>query len=134
MQEGKPVAYASRGLSDAERNYAVIEKELLGVVYACEKFHSYIYGRPIKVITDHKPNVSVMAKQISSINSSRLQRLRLKLLKYDIQIQYQPGKCLHVADYLSRNISNEKIVDDEEMKDVVHSVEKYLRMSETRKN
>lgn len=75
-----------------------------------------------------------MAKQISSINSSRLQRLRLKLLKYDIQIQYQPGKCLHVADYLSRNISNEKIVDDEEMKDVVHLVEKYLRMSETRKN
>lgn len=133
MQNGRPVAYASRGLSDTEKSYAVIEKEMLGIVYACQKFHNFVYGRTIKIITDHKPNVSVMNKQITSVNSARLQRLRLRLLKYDVQVQYLPGKYLYIADYLSRNVSGEKIEQDDDMKEIVHSVEKYLRMSESRK-
>ena len=56
IQEGKPVAFASRSLSPAERNYAQIEKELLSIVFACEKFHQYVYGhRAVTIESDHRP-------------------------------------------------------------------------------
>ena len=51
----KPVAYASRSLTDAEKNYAVIEKEALAVTWACEKFTDYVLGMKFTVHTDHKP-------------------------------------------------------------------------------
>jgi hypothetical protein len=49
LQEGAPVAYASRALTQAEVSYAQIEKELLAVTYACEHFDDYIYGRHVVV-------------------------------------------------------------------------------------
>jgi hypothetical protein len=55
LQDGHPVAYASRSLSSAEENYAQIEKELTAVVFGCEKFHCYVYGKPIDIDSDHKP-------------------------------------------------------------------------------
>ena len=48
-----PIAYASRSMTSAERNYAQIEMEQLGVVFACERFHTYIYGREMTVEIDH---------------------------------------------------------------------------------
>jgi hypothetical protein len=133
MQEGRPVAYASRGLNETEKKYAVIEKEMLSIVYATQRFHNYIYGRQIKVITDHKPNVFVLNKRICQVHSPRLQRLKLKLLKYDIKLEYLPGKYLYIADCLSRNYSNEVGKLDKDMNEIVHSVEKHLRMSENKK-
>ena len=47
LQEGKPVCYASRALTDTESRYAAIEAEMLAVVFACRKFHQYIYGRSV---------------------------------------------------------------------------------------
>ena len=55
IQEGKPVAFASRALTHTEKQYAQIEKELLAIVYGTERFHQYTYGRPVKVESDHKP-------------------------------------------------------------------------------
>ena len=55
LQEGHPVAYASRYLTASEQNYAEIEKELMAIVFACVKFHQYVYGQPVKIVTDHKP-------------------------------------------------------------------------------
>ncbi|KAL2080104.1 hypothetical protein ACEWY4_023897 [Coilia grayii] len=49
LQNNKPVAFASRALTETETHYAQIEKELLALVYACQKFHDYIYGRPVTV-------------------------------------------------------------------------------------
>ena len=55
LQQERPVAYISRALSDTEQRYAQIEKELLAVVFAFEKFNQYVYGRTVSVQSDHKP-------------------------------------------------------------------------------
>ena len=49
------VSYAYRSLSDLDRRYSQTEKEALGLVWACEKFHPYIYGKCFELLTDHKP-------------------------------------------------------------------------------
>ncbi|XP_056013214.1 uncharacterized protein K02A2.6-like [Ostrea edulis] len=54
-KNGKVIAYASKSMTDAEKNYAQIKKELLAVLFACEKFNPYIYGEKVLVQTDHKP-------------------------------------------------------------------------------
>jgi hypothetical protein len=59
------VAYASRALSPAQQRYAQIEKELLAIVFACEKFHQYIFGKKVQVETDHKPLVSIFKKPLN---------------------------------------------------------------------
>ena len=55
LQHGQPVAFASRALTDTETRYAPIEREMQAVVFALEKFNQYVYGRPVTVISDHKP-------------------------------------------------------------------------------
>jgi hypothetical protein len=55
LQEGKPIVYTSRSLTDAETRYANIERELLAMVFGLERFNQYTYGRDITVESDHKP-------------------------------------------------------------------------------
>ena len=66
MQNGQPIAYASRSLTNTEQQYAQIEKEMLAIVFGTEKFEQYIYGRRVKVETDHKPIESIMTKNLLS--------------------------------------------------------------------
>ena len=51
----KPIGYASRTLNKAERNYLQLEKEGLSCVFRIKHFHSYLFGHPFELITDHKP-------------------------------------------------------------------------------
>jgi hypothetical protein len=90
LQDGKPVQYISRTLTKTEENYSSIERELLGVVFGLERLHNYVYGGPVKVQTDHKPLESLFHKNVSEI-SPRLQRLMLRLHKYDITLEYLKG-------------------------------------------
>ena len=99
MQDEKPVAYASRTLTDTEKQYAQIEKDL-AIVYACEQFHQHIYGRIVQVETDHKPLESVFQKPLHQ-SPLRLQRMILKLQRYDLVVKYKKGILLHIADALS---------------------------------
>ena len=55
MQQGQPIAYASRALSNSEINYAPIEKEMLAIVFGCERFNMYTHGAEVEVNSDHKP-------------------------------------------------------------------------------
>ncbi len=62
-QDGHPVADASRALSEAQQRYAQIEK--CNIVFACEKFHQFIYGKHVEVETDHKPLVNIFKETLN---------------------------------------------------------------------
>ena len=100
-QEGRPVICISRTQSPAEERYSNNEKELLGVVFAMERLLHCVYGEPVRVRTDHKPREMIWKKSISTA-SPRLQRLLLRLARYEIQVEYICGKDNSVADALSR--------------------------------
>lgn len=102
LQDGQPIAFASRTLSDAEQRYSQIEKEFLSILFACKKFKFYTYGRKIRVVNNHKPLTSIIKKEIHKIASARLQNMRIKLWNFDIDLEYAPGKTIYIADYLSR--------------------------------
>ena len=102
LQNGQPVAYASRALTPAETRYAQIEKELLAIVFACERFDTYIYGRDVVAVeTDHKPLEVIVRKALTSA-PQRLQRMLLRLQRYNLEIRYKKGKEMFLADTLSR--------------------------------
>lgn len=126
LQDKKPIAFASRSLTETEIRYAQIEKEFLSIIFACRKFNYFIYGRPITVLTDHKPLVAIMNKDINKIPSNRLQKMRIKLLDYSITLKYLPGKYMHIADLLSRNFSDEVISKSEfDTVGTVHFINRY---------
>jgi len=101
MQEGQPVAYASRSLTAAETNYAQIEKELLAIVFGLEKFEQYVHGRKVTVESEHKPLEAIMKKSLLSA-PKRLQRMMLRLQKFDLHVVYKKGSQMFLADTLSR--------------------------------
>ena len=101
MQDGKPIEYASRALTPAERNWAQIEKETLAVVFGLERFDQYTYGRKVIVQNDHKPLTSILKKPLSQ-TPKRLQALMLRVHRYDIEFHYIQGSQLVIADTLSR--------------------------------
>jgi len=101
-QNGKPVAYASRTLTSTERNYAQIEKECLALVVAAEIFEPYTLGKHnVKMLTDHKPLETIFKKPILTC-PKRLQRMRLRLQKFDVVVEYKPGLKMFISDTLSR--------------------------------
>ena len=136
LQEGHPIAYASRTMTPAEVNYAQIEKEMLAMTYACDKFHHYIYGKQVDVATDHRPLEAIMKKTIAKA-PPRLQRMMLKLQRYTLNVTYVPGKSLQLPDTLSRACCHElpsraekETADDLEV--MVHSLITDLPASATR--
>ena len=80
LQEGKLVVCASRSLASAEKNYPIIEKELVAVLFGCERFHQYVYGNKTFIEGDHKPLESIMKKPLARA-LARLQWMLLCLQK-----------------------------------------------------
>ncbi|XP_037528475.1 uncharacterized protein LOC119405707 [Rhipicephalus sanguineus] len=99
-----PVAFASRTLGTAEKNYSQLVKEGLAVVYGVSHFHQYVAGRHVTVLPDHQPLLGIMGekKQIPQILSPRMTRWCLKLATYDSDLVYRPGRLHQNADALSR--------------------------------
>ena len=101
MQRGQPGAYASRSMTATEVNYAQIEKELLAILFAVERFEQCVYGRPVRIQTDHRPLEGIFRKSLLSA-PKRLQRMLLRLQKFDLQVAYKKGTEMYLADTLSR--------------------------------
>jgi hypothetical protein len=101
LQEGAPVAYASRSLNNTQKCYAQIEKEMLAIVYGAKKFHQYIYGKKVVVETDHKPLTHIFKKSLIDC-PMRMQRMLLDLQIYDLDVRYKPGKEMYISDAVSR--------------------------------
>ena len=96
------MAYASWAMSDTGQHYSQIEKEVLGLVWACEKFSDYIIGRPIYLETDHKPLVLLLSKTYLDRLPPRIVKFRLCLMQFNYTISHVPGKMLYTADTVSR--------------------------------
>ena len=94
----RPVAYASRSLSPVEQRYSQTEREALSGVWACERFHFYIYGSQFDLVGDHKSLEVLLSGRGNP--SPRIERLRLRLQNYSPRIVYQPG-IQNAVDFLS---------------------------------
>ena len=108
------VTYASRSLTETEQRYSQTEREALGIVWACEHLHLYIYGKPLTVYTDHKPLVSIFGNP-SCNPSPRIERWALRLQPYQLTVRYQKGDG-NPADYLSRHPSKQITAASREQK------------------
>ena len=125
-QDDKVISYASRTLNKAEIKYSTIEKECLAIVWAVRYFRPYLYGRKFKVLSDHKP-----LQYIFNIKDpgSRLVRWRLKLMEYDFDISYKPGKSIPHVDALSRIVNEDNFISVKTLIAVVDSCpyDEFLR-------
>lgn len=100
--EYRPVAYISRALSPTEQRYAQIEKEALALTWGCERLSDYLVGLHFHMVTDHKPLIPILSTKSLESLPMRVQRFRLRLMRYSFTISHIPGKELVVADALSR--------------------------------
>jgi transposase InsO family protein len=114
LQNHKPIAFASRCLTQTECRYSQLEKEFLGIVFGLTRFHRLILGSNCVLKTDHKPIINLMEKPIDAL-PLRLQRWMLKIQVYDVKYQHIAGNKNVLADALSRNaISESDMLETEE--------------------
>ena len=114
------IAYASRSLSDVERRYSQLEKECLAMVYGCEKFHVYVYGREFLIDTDAKALAYIFNNPVRK-TPVRIERWSLRLMPYNFKIRHRPG-IGNPADYLSR----QPVFSHDSQKDDVEDYVNYL--------
>ena len=102
--EERPIAFASRTLNAAEKNYAQIHKEALSLVWGVKKFHCMLFARKFTLVTDHQPLISIFGpkKGIPATTAARLQRYALFLQGHDYDIEYKSSKSHANCDGLSR--------------------------------
>ena len=100
----QPIAFASRTLSIAEKNYAQVDREGLAIIFAVLKFRQYLLSRQFEIGTDHKPLIYLFSstRATSQMASARVQRWALILSAYDYTIVHKAGRDNQVADALSR--------------------------------
>ena len=98
------IIFVSRTLSDAEKNYSVIEKETLAVHWATQRLRTFVWRRRFTVQTDHKPLTSILTTKgfASHRTSQRINKWSTLLLEYNFDIQYIPGVNNNAADCMSR--------------------------------
>ena len=114
--------FASCSLTETEQRYGQIEKEMLAVQFGLNRFHSYIYGQPITVETDHKPLLGLKQKPLNDV-TPRLQRMLLHCQWYDYELVYKPGRDLHLPDTLSRaHLEAHRQKNESDVNETIHNI------------
>ncbi len=108
MQEGKPLAFYSRKLNKAQRNYTTGEQELLSIVETLKEFRNILLGQKLVVHTDH------LNLLYSKMPSARMVRWRLMLEEYGAKFVHVAGEENVVADTLSRHPTRGKVKEDDD--------------------
>lgn len=128
--EDYPIAFRSRTLSAAERNYSQLEKEALALVYGVVKFRQFLLGRTFTLVTDHKPLVGLFhrAKPVPATAAARIQRWALLLSAYSYDIEYKPGLKNVPADALSR-LARPRVTSEED-KEGINNAQEYVLLTE----
>lgn len=111
------IACASRSLSDTEKRYSQIEKEMLAITWAVEHFKIYLFGSEFKILSDHKPLINII-NNTNSKTSTRLERLLLRLQGYSFNIEHTPGAS-NPSDFLSRHPEPYRAIHNEEDLDII---------------
>nr|CAN62821.1 hypothetical protein VITISV_013041 [Vitis vinifera] len=99
MQEGHPIAYISKALSDRFQTLSTYEKEMLAILMAIKKWESYLVDRHFVIKTDHQSLKYLLEQRVTTPTQ---QALVAKLMQYDYEIRYKQGKENVAADALSR--------------------------------
>ena len=97
----RPVYYASKMLTTTKSNYSNIEREILCIVFSVLHFKHFTYGHQVTVITDHKPLITLLKKNIVA-SLPRLSRMLIKIIDFQIHLQHQEGSKMHLSDAISR--------------------------------
>uniref|UniRef100_A0A5S6Q9J0 RNA-directed DNA polymerase n=1 Tax=Trichuris muris TaxID=70415 RepID=A0A5S6Q9J0_TRIMR len=102
--EERPIAFASRALTETEKRYSTIDKEALAIIFGVTKFSQYLFGRRFTLETDHKPLERIFGekREVPKIATNRLTRWALILSAYNYEVRYVPAKENAPADALSR--------------------------------
>ena len=100
-------------MTSTEQRYAQIEKEALATTWACEKFADFVLGKEFLIETDHKPLVPLLGSKCLQDMPPRIQRFRMRLMRYSYQIVHVLGKDLTTADTLSRPPLHRSLTKDE---------------------
>ncbi|XP_042209793.1 uncharacterized protein LOC121857718 [Homarus americanus] len=95
----KPISYASRTLTQVERRYCQLERKALAIVWACEKFHLYLYGKEFTIMTDQKALTTIFS--LKGKPSARILQWILRMQQYDFTVQHIKGSD-NPADILFR--------------------------------
>ena len=95
----RPVFYASKTLTATESNYSNIEHKMLEVIFSVLHFKHFTYGREVHIITDHKPLITLFAKNLAT-TSPRLSRMLIKILDYVVvYIIKREIKCICLMQF-----------------------------------
>ena len=115
--ELKPISYISRSLTTTEQKYAQIEKEALAFTWACERLSDYLLGLHFHIHTDHKLLIPLFSVKNLDELPLRVQRFRLRMMRFSFSISHVPGKDMVVADALSRAPTSDPTSTDQLLKE-----------------
>ena len=129
MQSSHPIAYASQALTETEICYTQLEKEMIAIVFAVEKFNDYTLGNKTIVFSNHKTLESILKKPLDRA-LKRLQGMIICLQKYHLEVRYEKGSKVFLADTLLRAFLPAGEQDENEFETI--NMIKYLPVSEGR--
>ena len=113
--ETGPIAYISRSLTETEQRYAQLEREALALTWACKRLSNYLVGTKFMIKIDHKPLVPMLSTKRYDELPVRIQRFRMRMMRFQFLITHVPGKALTTAHALSRALLTQTTPADEQL-------------------